>query len=73
MDFQLRSYLMVTYRSLSAHGRVHYSYFNTLNEALRQAAQDHNYGKIVDEIVDNNRRYNRQEVINLCDRMGLLR
>lgn len=64
---------MVTYRSLSAHGRVHYSYHNTLDEALRHAAQDHNYGKLVDEIVDNNRRYNRQEVINLCDRMGLLR
>lgn len=64
---------MVTYRSLSARGRVHYSYLNTLDEALRLAARDHNYGKIVDEIVDNNRRYNRQEILNICDNMGLLR
>ena len=64
---------MVTYRSLSLHGRVHYSYLNTLEEALRLAARDHNYGKIADEIVDDNRRYNRQEILKICDHMGLLR
>lgn len=64
---------MVIYRCLNQRGRVCYKYPANLDEALRLAARDHNYGNTVDEILDNNRRYNRQEILGICDRMGLLR
>lgn len=64
---------MVILRSMSRHGRMESSYRDTLDEALRLAARRHNDGKIVDEIIDNNRRYNRQEILLMCDDLGLLR
>lgn len=64
---------MVILKSISRHGRIENTYHDTLDEALRLAARRHNDGKIVDEILDNNRRYNRQEVLLMCDNLGLLR
>ena len=63
---------MVTYRYINR-GRVRYAYPQTLQEAVQLAARDHNNGKIVDEIVDNKRRYNRQEILTICNNLGLLR
>ena len=53
---------MITYRCISR-GRTRYVYPATLSEALQLAARDHNNGRIVDEIVDNNRRYNIQKYL----------
>lgn len=63
---------MVVYRYLY-NGRMRYSYPETFDEAIRRAARDHNEGKLVDQIRDDNRVYNRQEILSICDNSGLLR
>lgn len=63
---------MISYRFLS-NGRVHYSYPKNLESAFRVAARDHEAGKTVDQIMDENRKYNRQEILTICKRLGLLR
>ena len=52
---------------------MYYNSYDNLEEALKQAARDHNRGAVADEIIDNNRKYNHQEIIVLCNQLGLLR